>query len=115
MFHLLQGFTDERDVFEQFEVPDAERAGREVLIAVYEYEDYQGDAFVLFHDHNDNRFYEVNASHCSCYGLEDQWRPEEVSFEEIVKRPVYIGYDENEQQEMVRSALVQIAQLATWA
>lgn len=48
----------------------------EILFASYELGDYCGDAFVLF-IHN-NKLYEVNGSHCSCYGLEDQWQPEET-------------------------------------
>lgn len=53
-------------------VPD-----EEILFAYYSYEDYSGHAFVLFR--MDGKLYEVNGSHCSCYGLEDQWDPEETS------------------------------------
>ena len=45
--------------------------GVEVLLASYSYEDYSGLAFVLFR--KDGELFEVNGSHCSCYGLEDQW------------------------------------------
>lgn len=48
--------------------------GVEVLLASYSYEDYSGLAFVLFR--KDGELFEVNGSHCSCYGLEDQWEPE---------------------------------------
>jgi hypothetical protein len=30
--------------------------------------------------------YEVSGSHCSCYGLEDQWEPEETSIESLEHR-----------------------------
>ncbi len=56
----------------------------EVIVAAYEYEDYSGDAIVLFR--RDGKFYEVNGGHCSCYGLEDQWSPEETSIEAIRMR-----------------------------
>ena len=56
-------------------------AGIEVLFAYYSYEDYSGKAFVLFR--RDGKLYEVNGSHCSCYGLEDQWEPEETTVESI--------------------------------
>lgn len=55
-----------------------------VLLAIYTYEDYDGSAFVLF-ERNDV-LYEVNGGHCSCYGLEDQWEPEETSVEALRKR-----------------------------
>jgi hypothetical protein len=58
--------------------PDSrEFAGIEVLIASYTYENYSGDAFVLYR--KNGNLYEVNGGHCSCFGLEDQWEPEETS------------------------------------
>jgi hypothetical protein len=60
-----------------------------VLLAIYTYEGYEGNAFVLFEE--DGALYEVNAGHCSCYGLEDQWRPELVSLKEI-KHRIEHGY-----------------------
>ena len=34
----------------------------------------------------DGKLYEVNGSHCSCYGLEEQWKPEEVMLSELENR-----------------------------
>ena len=51
--------------------------GVEVLLASYSYEDYSGLAFVLFR--KGGELFEVNGSHCSCYGLEDQWEPESTT------------------------------------
>jgi len=47
----------------------------EVLLAAYEYEDYSGDAVVIYR--NGDKFYMNFGGHCSCHGLEDQWSPEE--------------------------------------
>lgn len=47
-----------------------------ILYADYTYEYYYGDAYVLGFDKEQNKFFEVHGSHCSCYGLEDQWEPE---------------------------------------
>ncbi len=58
--------------------------GIDVILASYEYEDYSGDAFVLFK--KDGKLYEVNAGHCSCYGLEGQWEPEETTVESLLHR-----------------------------
>jgi len=55
-----------------------------ILLAWYGYGDYDGSAFVLFE--RDGKLYEVNGSHCSCYGLEDQWVPEETSVAELRHR-----------------------------
>jgi len=56
----------------------------EVVFAAYSCEYYEGDAFVLFI--KDGKLYEVNGSHCSCYGLEGQWEPEETFVDAILKR-----------------------------
>lgn len=47
-----------------------------ILLASYSRFDYEGLAFVLFVENG--KLYEVNGGHCSCYGLEDQWDPEET-------------------------------------
>lgn len=49
----------------------------QVIVADYEQGGYEGDAFVLFM--RDGKLYEVHGSHCSCYGLEGQWEPEETT------------------------------------
>jgi hypothetical protein len=58
--------------------------GVTILLASYSYEDYQGDAFVLFE--RDGKLFEVNGNHCSCYGLEDQWEPEETTKDALMHR-----------------------------
>lgn len=55
-----------------------------VLLASYGTPSYEGYAFVLFE--RDGQLYEVNGSHCSCYGLEGQWEPEETTVEAILHR-----------------------------
>jgi hypothetical protein len=48
----------------------------EILFASYTMNQYDGTAYVLFH--NKGKLYEVEGSHCSCYGLERQWKPQEI-------------------------------------
>lgn len=55
-----------------------------IMFASYGYENYSGDAFVLFE--SEGKIYEVNGSHCSCYGLEGQWSPDEVLLAELEHR-----------------------------
>ncbi len=47
----------------------------EVLWADYETEGYDGSALVIYRQ--GDKVFEVSGSHCSCYGLEGQWEPEE--------------------------------------
>ncbi len=67
-----------------FEISDADLVDVEILLASYTCEYYDGDAFVLFR--KDGKYYEVNGSHCSCYGLEGQWEPEEANLKELYHR-----------------------------
>lgn len=52
--------------------------GATVYVAWYGTAPYEGSAFVLYE--KDGKLYEVHASHCSCYGLEDKWDPEETTW-----------------------------------
>lgn len=65
-------------------IEDPKYQGLDVLFASYCQGNYSGDAFVLFR--KDGKLYEVNGGHCSCYGLEGQWDPEETSIEALRKR-----------------------------
>lgn len=67
-------------------LPKAEQIeGVEILLAWYDDPwGYSGEAFVLFR--KDGKLFEVNGSHCSCYGLEDQWEPEETDAEALIFR-----------------------------
>lgn len=55
-----------------------------ILLASYGTGNYEGDAFVLFE--RNGKLFEVYGSHCSCYGLEDQFNPEESSLESLQHR-----------------------------
>lgn len=78
-----------------FGIEEAALDGVEVLLASYTYEHYSGSALVVFR--KDGKLYEVNGSHCSCYGLEGQWEPEETSVEALRKGDNY-RYEECEME-----------------
>jgi len=83
------------EVFRDFDVK--ENSEIEILLAHYSYIFYEGSAFVLYRDIKDGKLYEVNGAHCSCYGLEGQWYPEETNVEvlryRIEKGRLGRGYD----------------------
>ena len=84
---IYDGFNDWQDVANNFykgyvyDEKDAQEALKaipepeEVIVAAYSCESYEGSAYVVYR--NGNKFYSVEGGHCSCYGLEDQWNPEE--------------------------------------
>lgn len=53
--------------------------GVHILLAYYLSENYSGTAYVVFEKRG--KLYEVEGSHCSCYGLEGQWEPAEIPLE----------------------------------
>jgi hypothetical protein len=100
--YLLNDWKDKaaEDVFRDFDgtrwaaysenpdpTPSAEKPqfkGAEILLASYGHYSYKGYAFVLFR--RDGKLWEINGSHCSCYGLEGQWEPEETTVESLRHR-----------------------------
>lgn len=79
---ILNGFSDKQDIIQHFDIKDKTFLDdAHILMAIYENEWYEGDAFVLYI--KDDQIYEVNGSHCSCYGLEDQWDPDIVLLAEL--------------------------------
>lgn len=80
------GFSDVEDMKKEFEEKGEDfPTEEEILFASYEGGSYEGDAFVLFE--RDGKLFENHGSHCSCYGLEGQWGPEETSWEALAIRP----------------------------
>lgn len=71
-------------LIDDFEIKPEALDGAEIVVASYTYEDYSGSAYVLFK--RDGKLFEVHGGHCSCYGLEGQWEPEETSTEAIRHR-----------------------------
>lgn len=71
-------------VLADFEADSTSLDACTLLIGSYSYESYEGSAFVLFE--KDGKLFEVNGGHCSCYGLEGQWDPEETTIASLRKR-----------------------------
>lgn len=78
-------FVDRDSIAKEFNVAvDDVPTDDELIYANYSYESYSGDAFVVFK--RDGKLYEVSGGHCSCYGLEGQWEPEETTVEALAMR-----------------------------
>ena len=77
-------FDSVEDIRNAFDEPDALPDEAVVIAAGYSYEDYSGYASVVYV--HDGVVYEVHGSHCSCYGLEDQWKPEQANISELRAR-----------------------------
>ncbi len=69
-------FEGIEDVISNFQIQETELDGAVIIFAGYRQEDYDGYAEVIFA--KGGEFYMVTGSHCSCYGLEEQWDPVQV-------------------------------------
>lgn len=68
-----------------------------VYLAIYGGGSYDGDALVAYRQ--GNRYFTVEGGHCSCYGLEGQWNPEEYQdrdlFLKSLDRRIEQAWDES--------------------
>ena len=103
----------ERVMLSDFGIDSSALQGARILVASYAYENYEGDAYVLFE--RDGRLFEVHGSHCSCYGLSEQsydggggtqWEPEETT-EEVIRHRLEKGtfYETAQVRDAVLDAL----------
>lgn len=76
----FDGFDDEEDVEYQFSIRRKHPWDR-ILAAIYSPMDYEGWAVVIFE--RNGQLFSVEGSHCSCFGLEGQWAPVEISREAL--------------------------------
>ena len=74
-------FKDKSDIIKQFELDGFNLEDYEIVFASYIDCCYSGNAYILLY--KDRVFYEVNANHCSCYGLEGQFSLEETTAESV--------------------------------
>lgn len=103
---VYDGFKDWQDVANNFtdgvyEWSDAKEQAKalidipepeEVLLAINHYESYSGSAWIVYRIGEE--YFEVHGGHCSCYGFEGQWEPEDCGtakefLEALKKRPLY--------------------------
>lgn len=70
-------FENVEDLKREYEISDEDLQGVEFLYAAYRVGSYEGDSIVLFK--KDGKLFIVESAHCSCYGLEGQWDPIEVT------------------------------------
>ncbi|KEA07506.1 hypothetical protein [Rhizobium rhizogenes] len=96
----------EQAMLADFEVKPDVLAGATVLVASYTYEDYSGSSYVLFE--RDGKLLEVHGSHCSCYGLEGQWEPEETDRDSIIHRLTKGTWGEDEK---IKDAVLAVLQV----
>lgn len=73
-------------IMSDYETTPEDLKGIEFLIAYESTGSYGCDSSSFFLFKRNGKLYEVNGSHCSCYGFEGQWEPEETTLEALKQR-----------------------------
>lgn len=79
--NVYEGFSDFDDVLRQFNITSSDVGKYKVVVAIYNHEGYEGDAYLLLK--KGASYAEVHGSHCSCFGLEEQFSLEPITKEAI--------------------------------
>lgn len=80
----LGDFRSKEDIVSNFALEANALDDCKILFAVYNNENYEGYAMVIYA--KNGKLYEAHGSHCSCHGLEEQWSPEETSVDALKVR-----------------------------
>lgn len=83
---FLGQWDDIIEVARSYDVPLDTFDEYNVIVANYQYGNYEGDAYILLE--KDGEYFESFGSHCSCYGLEGQFDLEKVTEHELHYRMI---------------------------
>ena len=97
----FENFDGIDSVHANFGIPSETVKDEEVLYAYYGYGCYCGSATVLFQ--RDGKLYEELSSHCSCYGLENTWSPEEVTWDQLAVRNLKWRFEDDKDGEAYKA------------
>lgn len=81
LFPIYGQFADWESVQENFKTETS--CPENLIVAAYDTPSYEGYALVIYYENN--KYWLVEGSHCSCYGLEDQWSPEPYKTAKLLK------------------------------
>jgi hypothetical protein len=82
-----------------------------ILVWSYKLGNYEGEAVLILQEKESGGLYEVNASHCSCFGLEGQFDLEPTSIEELdfrIRNNSDYGLEKDEFEHSFRNRLIAV-------
>jgi hypothetical protein len=71
------------DIVDNYQIEKSIVDTYKIVVAMCEYGDYDGSSYFLLIHRSTGKLYEVFGGHCSCYGFEGQFEPEETTVEYI--------------------------------
>ncbi len=81
-------------VADNFNEDEGNLSKYEFMVAQVNEDSYDGSSYFLVKNRETGEFFEVNASHCSCYGYEDQWQPKIASRVYLQSNQYMAGWEE---------------------
>ncbi len=96
----LQGYTEKQikeHIITHYNASPTELKNVKILIAYESVGPYGCDSSSFFLIKIGRYYYENHASHCSCYGFEDQWKPEKTTMK-YLQSDKFSFYVDNEEK-----------------
>lgn len=102
----LSGLSEEevkKHIVSSYEVEQSEIDKYEILVAYESVGSWGCDSssWILLKEKSTGLLFETYGSHCSCYGFEEQFEPEETTVEYLQSDKFYFscgGYDDNDEE-----------------
>lgn len=111
----LSGYDNEQllaHVRSEYDAPIQDTEGVKFRIAYESTGSWGCDSSSFFVFEKDGQLFENNASHCSCYGFENQWEPEPTTQEALLRRGYFSlgGYDNSpeENKAAIKKAIAEL-------
>lgn len=98
---FLGSFPDLESLMDAFDIEDKDLEGYEILLAYALEESCSGSCYVLLLRH-DGELFEIEGSHCSCYGFEDRWDPHITTIGALERRVENDHRHDSEEREALR-------------
>lgn len=89
-------------IIKEYECEPEEVKKFDILIAYECEESYEGSSWFLLRDRDTKKLYENHAGHCSCYGFEGQWGPDETTLAYLKSDKFYVYLYSDEDKAAVK-------------
>lgn len=105
---IFDGMTKQKEIIDkivsEFEANSSTVKKYKYLIAYVDYGSYEGTGWILMRDKETGKLYENHSGHCSCYGNEDQFEPEETTIQ-YLQSDKFSCYDYGGEEKLIKEAI----------
>lgn len=83
----------------------------DILVACEDSSGWEGYSFFLLRHRETGQLFENHASHCSCYGFEDQWKPELTTCQYLASDHFSSGCPDSNHETQIREFISQLREV----